>query len=153
MPPLLDVENQKTSKKNTTLIGESCESCVISLLTLQGHNVSRPLVDSGVDLIVVKDGKYLKCQVKKVVRDKRGSYRFFFYKRNSNYEDIDIFYHVILTPLRQLIFETPGDMIPPGGRQVDLFLDRDCRQGKVSWFSPSDRLVSYLLSPQLHQRA
>ena len=45
-------------------VGAAGEHVVAAFLLLSGYNVSRPAVDTGVDLIAEKDGKYKAIQVK-----------------------------------------------------------------------------------------
>jgi hypothetical protein len=126
MPPLLDEELTIISIDNGKLMaGTSCENIVKGYLLANGKNVAEPNVDSGVDILVEMTDGWKTAQVKKIIKkDRKGHIRFNFpfqpigscrKKENGEYcservgpEHLDYFYHVLLTPLRQLIWQIPS---------------------------------------------
>tara|TARA_B100002019_G_C21118809_1_gene522255 strand:+ start:90 stop:698 length:609 start_codon:yes stop_codon:yes gene_type:complete len=140
MPPLMDEETKPFSREDGSIHfgGTACENIVKVYFLSQGINIAEPHVDDGVDLLIKKPERWVRGQVKKVVykldmdggifqRSGRKVYRSRF---NFNFQnggnaphlkngrsqkcpkDYDYFYHVLLTPYRQLIWETPVSMIP-----------------------------------------
>ena len=133
----------------TSYGGTACENLVKMYFLQKGINVAEPHVDDGIDLLARKPGEGWKSiQVKKVVyqnhvdhgmkkrhgiRVVRPRYSFNFQsggkmgaltrgrqkKKQRGPDDYDVFYHVLMTPYRQLIWETPVEMIPlrPGTRE------------------------------------
>jgi hypothetical protein len=141
MPPLLLEETIPLCRKDgsTKFGGTACENIVKSYFLSKGINIAEPYVDNGVDILIEKPEGWVRGQVKKVVYQykcdsgmkKRGSgevyrsrYNFNFQgggtsclhlkngRRQRKAEEIDYFYHVLLTPYRQLIWETPVSLIP-----------------------------------------
>jgi len=141
MPPLLDEETIPLSKEDgsTHFGGSACENLVKSYFLSKCINVSEPYVDDGVDLLIEKPQGWVRGQVKKVVYQYKLDYgiksrndievyrsRFNFNfqsgggsvpylkngRRQRGPETSDYFYHVLLTPYRQLIWETPVNLIP-----------------------------------------
>lgn len=141
MPPLLEEETQPLSREDgfTKFGGTACENIVKAYFLSQNINIAEPHVDDGVDLLIEKPVGWVRGQVKKVVyqlyRDsgifKRTGKKVYRPRFNFNFqnggvsaphlkngrkqrgvEDYDYFYHVLLTPYRQLIWETPVDIIP-----------------------------------------
>ena len=113
MPPLLE-EEIIPSGVSSLLAGTSCENIVSGYLLLKGMNISEPYVDVGVDLLVEMDDGWKKAQVKKVIKKVQNGhqYHYFSFQRNGALKglvsaigpkEIDYFYHVLVTPLRQLI--------------------------------------------------
>jgi len=159
MPPLLEEETKPLSREDgfTKFSGTACEKLVKTYFLWQGINIAEPHVDDGVDLLIEKPEGWVRGQVKKVVysnkhdwekkqRDGidvyRSCFRFNFQggggsaphlkngRRQRKPEECDYFYHVLLTPYRQLIWETPVSMITlrEDGTFVhgkDVTLDRD----------------------------
>jgi len=158
MPPLLKEEiiplNRATGA--TSYGGAACENLVKSYFLTNQINIAEPHVDDGVDLLIEKPDGWVRGQVKKVVYQlkldhgmkKRGNevYRTRFHfnfqgagrtcsylkngRRQRKSGEIDYFYHVLLTPYRQLIWETPANLIPlrSDGSFIHgktLILDRD----------------------------
>ncbi len=141
MPPLLQEETIPLDEgnKGTRFGGTTCEELVASYLLSQSINVAEPKVDDGVDLLLEKE-PYLwkRGQVKKVVYQmsldygikkrtgkevRRPRYDFFYHsgataphlkngRRQRRPEEIDYYYHVLITCYRQLIWETPTNIIP-----------------------------------------
>jgi hypothetical protein len=136
MPPLLEEETKPLSGKigDTNFGGSSCENIVKSYFLSKQINIAEPHVDNGVDLLIEKPGEgWVRSQVKKVVYQFKLDYT---HKKNFNKEiyrsrvrfsfqggcssmrkqrtpkEIDYFHHVLLTPYRQLIWETPSSLIP-----------------------------------------
>jgi hypothetical protein len=139
MPPLLKEETIPLSRENglTTFGGTACENLVKVYFLSQNINVAEPHVDNGVDLLIEKPEGWVRGQVKKVVYQlhldsgmkKRGvecyrsRFNFNFQsggnpkhlkngRRQRTPKEIDYFYHVLITPYRQLIWETPVKLIP-----------------------------------------
>ena len=140
MPPLLEEETIPLSRENggTNYGGTACENLVKSYFLMNQINIGEPYVDDGVDLLIEKENGWVRGQVKKVVyRLKldwgmkqnsgvevyRSQFSFNFQsggkspllkngRRQRTPEEVDYFYHVVLTPYRQLIWETPVKLIP-----------------------------------------
>lgn len=145
MPPLMEEEfvtDFDRRNSDTMFIGKSAELVVASYLLKNKINFAEPQVDQGNDFWVEEDG-IKKAQVKKVVykyrKDignfrrhgvtvKRHTFDFRFQscglRQNGKVEygpdDIDIFYHVLSTSLRELIFKIPSNFIPltSGGKFI-----------------------------------
>ena len=141
MPPLLEEETIPLRREDgsTKFGGNACEDLVKVFFLSQGINVATPLVDEGADLLIEKPEGWARGQVKKVVyqsqldygmnqrsgvRVYRSRYNFNFQgggataphlkngRRQRGPENVDYFYHVLMTKYRQLIWETPVSMIP-----------------------------------------
>tara|TARA_B100000287_G_scaffold361230_1_gene353935 strand:+ start:43 stop:705 length:663 start_codon:yes stop_codon:yes gene_type:complete len=141
MPPLLKEETKPLSRErgDTRFGGSACELAVKNYFLLKKINVAEPHVDVGVDLLIEKPEGWVRGQVKKVVYQldmddgmfKRSGKKVYRSRYNFNFQgggktaphlkngrsqkspkDYDYFYHVLLTPYRQLIWETPVNMIP-----------------------------------------
>lgn len=140
MPPLMEEETKNAAAEDTGYNGTACENIVKSYFLSQKINIAEPHVDDGVDLLIEKPGEgWKRGQVKKVVyqlhmddgifkrsgrKVYRSRYNFNFqrggkrlglssgYTKQRGPKDYDYFYHVLLTPYRQLIWETPVDLIP-----------------------------------------
>jgi len=135
MPTLLkeEMDFHKHNNIDTRFGGESAEHCVKYMLMHRGINFYKPAVDDGVDLLVLGEGGVLKKgQIKKVVCKmrtdsgmkkrsgkivKRTCYDFNFqggteqHKKQRSPKDIDVFYHVLSTQYRTLIWETPTNVV------------------------------------------
>ena len=160
MPPLLEEETKSLSREDgsTKFGGTACENLVKAYFLSQCINIAEPHVDDGVDLLIEKPGEgWVRGQVKKIVYQSQLDYgikkrsevevyrsRFNFNfqggggtaphlkngRRQRGPDTIDYYYHVLLTPHRQLIWETPVDLIPlrKDGNFIhgkNLTLDRD----------------------------
>ena len=158
MPPLMEEETIPLDRADGGVRygGTACENLVKAYFLSQNINIAEPHVDDGVDLLIEKPEGWIRGQVKKVVyqfkidygmkqrsgvKVQRSRYKFNFQgggnaphlkngRRQRRPEDYDYFYHVLLTPYRQLIWETPVSMIPlrKDGNFIfgkDLVLDRD----------------------------
>ena len=159
MPPLMEEETIPLDRENGGVRygGTACENLVKAYFLSQSINIAEPHVDDGVDLLIEKPEGWIRGQVKKVVYQSkidygmkqrsgvkvyRSRYNFNFQgggataphlkngRRQRRPEDYDYFYHVLLTPYRQLIWETPVSMIPlrEDGNFIfgkNLVLDRD----------------------------
>ena len=123
MPPLLEEELNPFGISNS-LVGSSCENIVSGYLLSEGINISEPYVDFGVDLLIKMDDGWKRAQVKKVVKKLRDgciSFTFPFQRSGAirkkitchpiGPKEIDYFYHVLLTPLRQLIWQIPSNCV------------------------------------------
>ena len=140
MPPFVDEETKPLSREDgfTKFGGTACENLVKAYFLSQNINIAEPHVDDGVDLLIEKPEGWIRGQVKKVVYQSKIDYkmnqrsgvkvyrsRFNFNfqgggasaphlkngRRQRKPEECDYFYHVLLTPYRQLIWETPVSMI------------------------------------------
>ena len=130
-PPLLEeeiVHCKKSDEKNlTNYAGKVCEDLVKSYCAENRWNVAEPEIDMGIDLLINRSNRWDKVQVKKVVFWETDyglmTQKFQFQSggiskdvrlrhRQSSPDDFDSFIHVLSTPYRQLIFETPVDQIP-----------------------------------------
>ena len=141
MPPLMEEETIPLDRVDGKVRygGTACENLVKAYFLSQSINIAEPHVDDGVDLLIEKPEGWVRGQVKKVVYQlhldsgiyKRTGKKVFRSRFNFNFqgggasaphlkngrrqrgtEDCDYFYHVLLTPYRQLIWETPINMIP-----------------------------------------
>ena len=142
MPPLLEEETKSLSRQDgsTKFGGTACENLVKAYFLSQCINIAEPHVDDGVDLLIEKPGEgWVRGQVKKIVYQSQLDYgiknrsgvevyrsRFNFNfqsggrtaphlkngRRQRGPDNIDYFYHVLLTPYRQFIWETPVSIIP-----------------------------------------
>lgn len=136
MPPLTDEEIAFGTRERTetTFCGRSCENIVASYLLNHGKNVAVPTVDIGVDYLVQESkDRWEKAQVKKIVFQMHKDYgmfdrsgtvvkrpRFCFNFQSSGGEKakqhgpetIDVFYHVLQTNLRTLVFKIDSSLIP-----------------------------------------
>ena len=142
MPPLLPEEfDQDFNRKNsdTVFIGEAAEHIVAKYFLKNKINFGKPTVDQGTDWWVQQgdDPRIIeRAQVKKVAwKDKtdsgilkrrgqvvkRHTFDFRFQSAGSKSDksktyygpkDIDVFYHVLVTPLRELIWKIPANIVP-----------------------------------------
>jgi len=131
MPPLLPEERNPAGHKYASFSGRSCENIIIAHFLYNKINCAVPIVDDGADLLIEKTPSlWSRGQVKKVVHTEkldrgmkkssgvevyRDTYDFFFQTNGSgtrSKKEIDFFYHVLLTPLREIIWETPSSIIP-----------------------------------------
>jgi hypothetical protein len=137
MPPLMEEETKPLSGEDvaTSFGGTACENIVKAYFLSKNINVAEPYVDNGVDLLIQKPEGWVRGQVKKVVYQLKLDYthkknfggeiyrsRFYFNfqggsssklrkRRQRTAKEIDYFYHVLMTPYRQLIWETPVNLI------------------------------------------
>ena len=181
MPPLMEEETKPLSREDclTSFGGTACENLVKTYFLLQGINTAEPHVDDGVDLLIEKPEGWVRGQVKKVVYHLkldwpykqnygveiyRSQFHFNFQsagrtaphlkngRRQRGPDDYDYFYHVLLTPYRQLIWETPVSLIPlrDDGTFVatkNPCLDRDNWKRKPSDIKWSDHLIYRRFDP------
>ena len=179
MPPLLEEETKPLAKELSSYGGTACENIVKGYFLSKCINIAEPHVDDGVDLLVEKPEGWVRGQVKKVVyhpkidyiRRKnfgdeiiRHYYAFKFQgggcvpgrlkngRRQRGPTEIDVFYHVLLTPYRQLIWETPVSLISlrEDGSFIDgkdVCLDRDNWRRKPAEINFNKLLVSSRYDP------
>jgi len=142
MPPLLEEElvtGMDRKNSDTIFSGKSAESIIASYLLRNKINFAEPAIDQGNDFWVEDNGIIKRAQVKKVVfkmkLDVNVSKRKGFEIRRPTFDfrfqsagakkpdvntgrkfygpnDIDVFYHVLWTPLRELIFKLDSDQVP-----------------------------------------
>lgn len=162
MPPLLQEE---TEALNTQFSGLLCENIVKTYFISKQINIATPDVDNGVDFLILKPEQIVRAQVKKVVYTlKRDKAMFCFNYQSSAAKNrkqklsgkVDCFYHVLATPYRQLIFETPETMIPlrENGEYIHgrcAVLDRDSFIRKKSACNYNQLLIHSQYHPLVYQ--
>lgn len=163
MPPLLLEE--KIILADVNYSGISCQSFVSGYLAMKGINVAEPKVDTGVDLLVEKEPKmWLAAQVKKVIFDPQknvhgsplNSFRLNFQndKQNMSVNKIDLYYHVLLTHQRVMIWEVNAEHIPTREdgyfiKNTHIVLDRSKHVCRETNFQKNLKLVYEMYSPQV----
>ena len=162
MPPLLEVEKKILNKQYSGLL---CENIVRSYFLSKEINIATPDVDDGVDFVIFRDDKVEKIQVKKIVlRIKKNLEVYNFSYQGSSSADrkqkvagsVDYFYHVLYTPYRQLIFETPENIIPlrENGEYIHCkhgVLDRDSWVRKRADYDVNTLLIHAHYDPIIYQ--
>jgi hypothetical protein len=160
MPPLLEVERETL---NTQYSGLLCESIVRTYFISKQINVAVPDVDNGVDFLVLKDDKVEKIQVKKIISRIKDDLQIYLFpyqgsarRKQKVAGNIDYFYHVLYTPYRQLIFETPESMIPlrENGEYIHskgAVLDRDSWRRKLAEYDCNTLLIHAHYDPIIYQ--
>ena len=134
-PPFLEEETKSFGNKYSSFSGTACEHIVKAHFLSKNINTTTPDVDDGVDLLIQKPEGWVRGQVKKITykldldyKHKRefgneiyrSRFVFSFQPKRSTGQlnkqrtpsEIDYFYHVLSTPYRQLIWETPTNIIP-----------------------------------------
>jgi hypothetical protein len=157
MPAYMPCEDTVGGPERSSYAGTAAELAVRSWLTFNGRTSAVPEVDrEGVDLWV--DG-HRRAQVKKVVR--RGPYGHSFFwqsthrsRRKYSRGDIDLFYQVIMTDLRLLIFEIPSTVLPVKSSgefaiSTEINLCGEFHQRKVAAFDPRNYCVHRVFAPAL----
>ena len=181
MPPLLDEETEPLGRftGDTEFGGTACELEVKKYFLSKCINIAEPHVDVGVDLLIEKPEEgWVRGQVKKVVYHLHKDYgifkksgrevyrsRFSFNFQQSKKvshlkngrnqkspKDFDYFYHVLLTSHRQLIWETPVNIIPTREDGTFVFgktpcLDRDNWKRKPADIDFNKYLVYHRYDP------
>ena len=138
MPPLLEeekIQKMDDGDCSSKFMGTCCENIVKAYFLQNYVNIAEPLVDDGVDLLIQKGKDWKRGQIKKVVYNwkldsgmkkkygkeiYRDRFNFNFNtgstetdkRRQRTVDEIDYYYHVLVTPLRVLIWETPTNLIP-----------------------------------------
>ena len=166
MPPLLEAEKVQRTDEDpdslTTYMGNSCEHIVMGWLLSNKINWSKPAVDDGLDIFVDGDPKYRKGQIKKIIfkakedkgmcensRKKGKTMRDIFdfrfqpcreYVKNARTkENTDVYYHVLNTCYRTLIFKIPTENLSTvkdrDGREIfvkmrNIVIDRPVYSGR-----------------------
>jgi len=181
-PPLMDEEkfNCKREDNSTKFGGTSCEHWVLAYFLSKNINVAEPKVDNGVDLLIEKNGEgWKRGQIKKVVYQegldhgmkkrngieiRRSRFNFSLQsgggsaphlkngRRQRTPEEIDYFYHVLLTCYRVMIWETPSHIFPirPDGSFIQnkgVILDRESWIRKKADIDFKQYLVYNLYDP------
>ena len=181
MPPLLEEETKPLSRSagDTRFGGTACELAVKNYFLSKCINIAEPHVDVGVDLLIEKPEEgWVRGQVKKVVYQfdmddgifKRSGKKVYRSRFNFNFQgggkmvsgtnlrsqktpkDFDYFYHVLLTSYRQLIWETPVNLIPTREDGTFIFgktpcLDRDNWKRKPADIDFNKYLVYHRYDP------
>lgn len=144
MPPFLEEEIRASGNKYSSFSGTACEHIVKTYFLSKNINTTTPDVDDGVDLLIQKPEGWVRGQVKKIVYESKLDYehkhkfgnKIYRSKFSFNFQpttklskqrtpsEIDYFYHVLLTPCRQLIWETPANIIPL--REDGTFVSKKC---------------------------
>ncbi len=182
MPPLMEEEfvtNFDRKNSDTMFIGKSAELVVASYLLKNKINFAEPQVDQGNDFWV-EEGGIKKAQVKKVVykfkKDlgyfrrhgvivRRHTFDFRFQSCGASREgfhaeygpnNIDVFYHVLSTSLRELIFKIPSNFIPLTEKGTFIqskspVLERPFKQKKKPSFDLRGTLISAKYDAKLVQ--
>jgi hypothetical protein len=159
-PPLLPEERETIG---TQYSGHWCESIIESYFTSKQIKVARPTIDDGIDFMIKKPEGWRSAQVKKIViRTTRelDYFRCYFQGRfKSSYTkkckgDTDYFYHVLATPYRQLIFETPESLVPTNkegvyAQGVSPALTRSYHLRRIPRLHMQNQLVSALYAPEV----
>jgi len=165
MPPLLQEEKVILADPNYS--GISCQSFVMGYLTMNQINVAEPKVDTGVDLLVEKQPKiWLNAQIKKVVLRQdttntdgeikdRFQLTFQNTQQNLSTEKIDLYYHVLLTHQRVMIWEVDAQYVPirEDGffvKNTNIVIDRHKRSHYETDFQKNLKLVYVMYSPQVY---
>lgn len=168
MPPLLEEEKRPAGKNQARMSGGSCEHIIIAHFLRLGMNVAKPIIDDGADILVEKEhGIWKRGQVKKVVHTSnihdgpnKDTYDFFFQSNNlgtRSTKDTDFFYHVLMTPLREIIWETPADIIPYKQRDDSFIncktvvLDRSCWVRRKVEINFREQIISAKYDPKVIQ--
>ncbi len=157
MPEYLASEDAPGGSWRTSYAGTAAELAVRGWLTFQGRLCAVPEVDrDSVDLWV--DG-HRRAQVKKVVRAGAHGHRFHWQpthssRRRYGRSDVDLFFQVILTDLRLLIFEIPAEAVPTKGDgafagSTEANLCGTFHQRKLAAFDPRGYCVHRLFAPEL----
>lgn len=181
MPPLLEEETKPLGKGDNRFGGRACELAVKNYFLSRTINTAEPDLDVGVDLLIEKSEGWMRGQVKKVVYQKkmdnglfersgkkvyRSNFGFFFNngkqspkgiklrngRNQKSPKDFDYFYHVLLTPYRQLIWETSVSLIPlrEDGTFIScngVTLDRDNWKKKKANIDWSKHLIQSSYDP------
>jgi hypothetical protein len=177
MPPLLEEEKGPLTEK-ASFSGTSCETIIKSYFLSKGINVAKPYIDEGADILIKKPEGWVTSQVKKVVYKYEldhqhlknfGGYIYrpyytFSFQRSSQSKgkqrgpkDNDYFYHVLLTPYRQLIWETPSKLVPlrKDGSFIskkDVALESDAWVRMVPQINFKELLISSQYNPIIFKR-
>jgi len=186
MPPLLPEEfDTEFDRKNsdTVFIGEAAEHIVAKYFLKNKINFGRPTVDQGTDWWVQNSDDPTtieRAQVKKVawknkidsgMRDRHGAevrrhtFDFRFQSSGSKSDksktfygpgSCDAFYHVLVTPLRELIWKIPADLVPVDNngwfiQSKSPVLDRSFKVRKKPDFQIRDMLISCMYDVRLIQ--
>jgi len=181
MPPLLAEEHDPNfNRKNsdTVFVGKACEYIVGKYFLKNKINFGEPLVDQGTDWWVDEGGKILRAQVKKIswklktdsgIRKrtgkivKRQSFDFRFQTSGSKKDetknfygpnDIDVFYHVLVTPLRELIWRIPSSLVSTDKngyfvQSQSATLDRQFVERKKQMYDLRGSLISAMYDARL----
>lgn len=177
MPPLLETERNCGKAFETHYIGGAAEKLVQSYLLNNGINFGEPHVDQGNDLWIAQNDfiKVERCQIKKVLFEykedhnakKRGKEVFrdtFIFRfqgsgdekrRKYGPDDIDVFYQVLMTSHRQIIFRINSCDIPLDKKenfvqQRNVVLDRS-GEGRKPDIDIRGSIVYSMYSPELIQ--
>lgn len=161
MPPLMETETKVLTNK-AAYSGEACVSAVTMYCLMNNNNTSVPRIDeNGGDVLIEFTKKqWTHAQIKKVTyRHENGAVRFQFKFQSeiSNYteDDIDVFYHVLLTRYRTLIWETDAKDVPKREngafiKNTNLILDRPknkLKQNKKCQMQDKPKLIHTAYHP------
>jgi hypothetical protein len=179
-PPLMEKEkfNFTREDNSTKFGGTSCEHWVYAYFLSNKINIAEPFVDNGVDCLIERENEgWKRGQIKKVVyqegidygmKDRHGvevrraRYNFALQggggadRRQRKPEEIDYFYHVLLTCYRVLIWETPSHIYPvrEDGSFIQnktICLDSESWVRKKAEVDYSKYLVYSLYDPIIYQ--
>ena len=173
MPPFLDEElvtGMDRKNSDTIFSGKSAESIIAGYLLRNKINYAEPAIDQGNDFWVEENGVIKRAQVKKVVfkmkldvnvskrrgfEVRRPTFDFRFQSAGASNSgrkfygpsDIDVFYHVLYTPFRELIFKINSNEVPldKNGHFLQAksaAFDRSFTQRKIAEIDYAKALIS-----------
>ena len=173
MPPFLDEElvtGMDRKNSDTIFSGKSAESIIAGYLLRNKINYAEPAIDQGNDFWVEENGVIKRAQVKKVVfkmkldvnvskrrgfEVRRPTFDFRFQSAGASNSgrkfygpsDIDVFYHVLYTPFRELIFKINSNEVPLDKNGYFLqaksaAFDRSFTQRKIAEIDYAKALIS-----------
>ena len=173
MPPFLDEElvtGMDRKNSDTIFSGKSAESIIAGYLLRNKINYAEPAIDQGNDFWVEENGVIKRAQVKKVVfkmkldvnvskrrgfEVRRPTFDFRFQSAGASNSgrkfygpsDIDVFYHVLYTTFRELIFKINSNEVPldKNGHFLQAksaAFDRSFTQRKIAEIDYAKALIS-----------
>lgn len=173
MPPFLEEElvtGMDRKNSDTIFSGKSAESIIAGYLLRNKINFAEPAIDQGNDFWVEENGVIKRAQVKKVVfkmkldvnvskrrgfEVRRPTFDFRFQSAGASNSgrkfygpsDIDVFYHVLYTPFRELIFKINSNEVPldKNGHFLQAksaAFDRSFTQRKIAEIDYAKALIS-----------
>lgn len=185
MPPLLPEEHDSNfNRKNsdTVFTGKAAEYIVGKYFLKNKINFGEPLVDQGTDWWVQEDSAILRAQVKKVswklkvdsgIKKRTGKivkrevFDFRFQSAGSKSDaninkkfygpnDIDVFYHVLVTPLRELIWRIPSNLVSLDNdgwfvQSKSSTIDRPFVERRKAYFDLRGKLISCMYDAKIVQ--
>ena len=164
------VTGMDRKNSDTIFSGKSAESIIAGYLLRNKINFAEPAIDQGNDFWVEENGVIKRAQVKKVVfkmkldvnvskrrgfEVRRPTFDFRFQSAGASNSgrkfygpsDIDVFYHVLYTPFRELIFKINSNEVPldKNGHFLQAksaAFDRSFTQRKIAEIDYAKALIS-----------